>query len=59
MNNNPYHGTDFDDFLAEEGILTEVTLRAQKRLRLLEEVQGLANVELLDDAQQGGLGLEA
>ncbi|MDA0246318.1 MAG: hypothetical protein OT477_23145 [Chloroflexi bacterium] len=32
MAQNPYRGRNFDDFLAEEGILEEVTLRAQKRL---------------------------
>ncbi len=29
---NRYSGSDFDDFLAEEGILEEVTSKAQKRL---------------------------
>ncbi len=29
---NRYSGSNFDDFLAEEGILEEVTSRAQKRL---------------------------
>jgi antitoxin HicB len=29
---NKYSGSNFDDFLAEEGILEEVTGKAQKRL---------------------------
>ena len=35
-NTNPYTGGDFDDFLAEEGILEEVSTRAQKRLLALQ-----------------------
>ena len=33
---NQYTGSDFDAFLAEEGILEEVTARAQKRLLALQ-----------------------
>ncbi len=33
---NRYSGSDFDDFLAEEGILEEVTSKAQKRLLAYE-----------------------
>ena len=33
---NQYTGSDFDDFLAEEGILEEVTARAHKRLLALQ-----------------------
>lgn len=33
---NQYSGSDFDDFLAEEGILEEVTVRAHKRLLALQ-----------------------
>jgi DNA-binding Xre family transcriptional regulator len=33
---NEYTGGDFDDFLAEEGILEEVTARAHKRLLALQ-----------------------
>ena len=33
---NKYTGTDFDDFLREEGILDEVTARAHKRLLALQ-----------------------
>jgi DNA-binding Xre family transcriptional regulator len=33
---NQYSGSNFDDFLAEEGILEEVSVRAQKRLLALQ-----------------------
>jgi len=33
---NKYSGTNFDDFLEEEGILEEVSARAQKRLLALQ-----------------------
>ncbi len=33
---NKYNGSNFDDFLAEEGILEEVSVRAQKRLLALQ-----------------------
>lgn len=33
---NPYTGTNFDDFLAEEGILKEVSARTMKRLLALQ-----------------------
>lgn len=33
---NPYSGSNFDDFLKEEGILDEVTMRAHKRLLVLQ-----------------------
>ncbi len=33
---NKYSGTDFDDFLAEEGILEEVSVKAHKRLLALQ-----------------------
>ncbi len=33
---NQHTGSDFDDFLAEEGILEEVTARAHKRLLALQ-----------------------
>jgi DNA-binding Xre family transcriptional regulator len=36
MKVNPHSGNDFDDFLAEEGILEEVSVRAQKRLIALQ-----------------------
>jgi DNA-binding Xre family transcriptional regulator len=40
MNNNQYSGSNFDDFLAEEGILEEVSTRAQKRLLALQ-IEGI------------------
>ena len=46
MNENQYRGTDFDDFLAEEGILAEVTLRAQKRLLVLQIEEIIAEAKL-------------
>ena len=33
---NKYSGSNFDDFLEEEGILEEVSARAQKRLLTLQ-----------------------
>jgi len=33
---NKYSGSDFDDFLKEDGILEEVTARAHKRLLALQ-----------------------
>ena len=33
---NKYSGSNFDDFLAEEGLLEEVSARAQKRLLALQ-----------------------
>lgn len=33
---NTHTGSDFDDFLSEEGILEEVTARAHKRLLALQ-----------------------
>ena len=39
---NKYSGSNFDDFLAEEGLLEEVSARAQKRLLALqiEDIMG-------------------
>jgi predicted XRE-type DNA-binding protein len=34
--NNKYSGSTFDEFLAEEGILEEVSTQAQKRLLVLQ-----------------------
>ena len=36
MDNNAYSGSTFDEFLAEEGILEEVSTKAQKRLLALQ-----------------------
>ena len=42
---NLYSGSNFDDFLAEEGILEEVSVRALKRLLALQVS------EIMDEAQ--------
>ncbi len=46
MDNNPYSGSSFDDFLTEEGILEEVSTKAQKRLLAMqiEEIITEANL---------------
>ena len=43
---NKYSGSNFDDFLEEEGILEEVSARAQKRLLALqiEDIMKVANL---------------
>jgi len=43
---NKYSGSNFDDFLEEEGILEEVSARAQKRLLALqiEDIMKAANL---------------
>ena len=46
MSNNPYSGSSFDDFLAEEGILEEVSTRAQKRLLALQIEDIMVEVNL-------------
>lgn len=38
---NKYTGTDFDDFLREEGILEEVTAKAHKRLLSLQLAEAM------------------
>jgi plasmid maintenance system antidote protein VapI len=50
---NRYSGTNFDDFLREEGILDEVTARAHKRLLALQvkeamEVSHISKVQLAE-----------
>ncbi len=42
---NKYSGTNFDDFLDEEGLLEEVSERAQKRLSALQ-IQDIMNNSL-------------
>ena len=44
---NKYSGGSFDDFLAEEGILEEVTERALKRLLALE-IEDIVNATTLN-----------
>jgi predicted XRE-type DNA-binding protein len=46
MNNNQYSGSNFDNFLAEEGILEEVSTRAQKRLLALQIEDIIAEANL-------------
>jgi len=53
---NQYTGSDFDEFLAEEGILEEVTARAHKRLLALQlqdvmEATQLTKTELAERMQ--------
>ena len=38
---NQHTGSDFDDFLREEGILEEVTARAHKRLLSLQLAEAM------------------
>lgn len=53
---NQYSGSDFDEFLDEEGILDEVTARAHKRLLALQlqdamEATQLTKTELAERMQ--------
>ncbi len=43
---NRYTGSDFDDFLKEEGILEEVSARAHKRLLALELQDAMLEMRL-------------
>lgn len=43
---NQYSGSNFDDFLAEEGILEEVSARALKRLLALQIADIMAETNL-------------
>ncbi len=43
---NPYTGSNFDDFLADEGILEEVSARALKRLLALQLEDILAETKI-------------
>lgn len=49
---NKYSGSNFDDFLEEEGILEEVSTRAQKRLLALQiaDIMVEANLSKTDIA---------
>jgi transcriptional regulator with XRE-family HTH domain len=46
MSKNKFSGSNFDDFLAEEGILEEVSARAQKRLLALQISDVIAETPL-------------
>jgi hypothetical protein len=53
---NNYTGSDFDDFLREEGILEEVAARAHKRLLALQlkeamEASKISKVQLAERLQ--------
>ncbi|MBK7180568.1 MAG: XRE family transcriptional regulator [Chloroflexi bacterium] len=50
MDNNAYSGSTFDEFLAEEGILEEVSTKAQKRLLALqiEDIMAEANLTKIE-----------
>jgi len=53
---NKYTGSDFDEFLKEEGILEEVTARAHKRLLSLQlneamEASKISKVQLAEKLQ--------
>ena len=43
---NDHSGSDFDDFLAEEGILEEVSARAHKRLLALQLEDAMSELQL-------------
>lgn len=43
---NPYSGSNFDDFLAEEGLLEEVSARALKRLLALQLAEIMAATQI-------------
>lgn len=46
MNNNPHIGSNFDDFLAAEGILAEVEATALKRVLAFQLAQEMKRVKL-------------
>lgn len=47
---NQYSGSNFDDFLAEEGILEEVSVKAQKRLLALQLADIMENAQVTKTA---------
>jgi antitoxin HicB len=52
---NQYSGSNFDDFLAEEGILDEVTARAYKRLLTLQIQDAMAETQMSKSELAGRL----
>lgn len=48
--NNPHSGSSFDAFLAEEGILEEVSARALKHLLALQVAEIMANSNISKSA---------
>jgi hypothetical protein len=51
---NRYSGSSFDDFLEEEGILEEVSAKAQKRLLALQiaDIMAASNLTKLELAER-------
>lgn len=47
---NQYSGSNFDDFLAEEDILEEVSVKAQKRLLALQLADIMENAQVTKTA---------
>jgi DNA-binding Xre family transcriptional regulator len=54
MSENKYSGSSLDDFLTEEGILEEVSIRAQKRLLSLQiaDIMNEASLTKLEVAER-------
>lgn len=52
---NQYTGSNFDDFLAEEGILDEVTAKAYKRLLALQVQDAMAEAQISKSELAGRL----
>ncbi len=52
---NQYTGSNFDDFLAEEGILDEVTARAYKRLLALQVQDAMTEAQMSKSELAGRL----
>ncbi len=52
---NQYTGSNFDDFLAEEGILDEVTARAYKRLLALQVQDAMTETQMSKSELAGRL----
>jgi len=53
MNKNKYHGSNFDSFLKEEGILEEVELKASKRAVALQLEKLMQSQRLSKSAMAG------
>jgi hypothetical protein len=54
---NQYTGSKFDDFLAEEGILDEVTARAYKRLLALQVQDAMTETHMIHPNDSGKMRL--
>jgi antitoxin HicB len=52
---NAYSGSNFDDFLAEEGILEEVSARALKRLLAMQLVEIMGTTKMSKSQLAGSL----